>query len=289
LYTWDRYAEEWAALHGGVDPRRARPEVRRYLRGAYEVGRVLTRLRVPPLAVTVAGLVLALATPAFAVRHGWWPLLSAGLVLASAAVDSLDGAVALISSRTTPLGYLCDGLADRVVEACWLAALWLVGAPGWVVTICLALSWLHEYVRARAIGAGMTEIGAVTVAERPTRVTFVAIGLTFAALGGSSGRDMAVGFATLFTAVWAPVALAGLVQLLIAVFRGLHRGGLPGLHRAGLPGLHRAGLAGQAALDDLLGAAPTQDLHAEPGEHAGSYSGLADLVRDDLRGEGDQR
>ncbi|HKT04520.1 MAG TPA: CDP-alcohol phosphatidyltransferase family protein, partial [Rugosimonospora sp.] len=147
MLSWDQYADQWAALHSGVDPRRARPEVRRWVRFAYHAGKVLARLRVPPVAVTGGALLLGILTPLLAVRHGAWPALAAVLVVAAAAADGLDGAVALLSGRTSPLGYVYDALADRLVELCWLLALWLVGVPGWVVASCLAVSWLHEYVR----------------------------------------------------------------------------------------------------------------------------------------------
>jgi hypothetical protein len=54
------------------------------------------------------------------------------LVLLSAVADTVDGAVAVIAGRATRLGQVDDSLADRLGEACWLVALWLVGAPGWL-------------------------------------------------------------------------------------------------------------------------------------------------------------
>lgn len=227
MLTWDQYAQSWAALHGGVDPRHARPEVRHWVRFAYEVGRVLTRLRVPPVAVTAAALLLGVGTPVLAVRHAGWPALAAVLVVVSAAADGLDGTVALLSARTTPLGYVYDALSDRLVELCWLLALWLVGAPGWLVSLCLAVAWLHEYVRARAVGAGMGEVGAVTLAERPTRMAFAAGGLLVAALGVLFSPAVSAGAVTLATAVWVLVGLVGLIQLLVAVVRTLGRSAPP--------------------------------------------------------------
>jgi hypothetical protein len=100
-------------------------------------------------------------------------------------------------------------------------AFWLVGAPGALVAAGGALSWLHEYVRARAVAAGMREIGAVTVGERPTRVCVAVAGLLLAGLSGLIEVDLAAGTITMATAVWVLLAAFGLGQLLSAVRRAL--------------------------------------------------------------------
>jgi phosphatidylglycerophosphate synthase len=262
---WDEYADRWASLHGGVDPRTARPEIRYWLRAAYHVAWVLARLRVPPGAVTATGLLAGALTPVFAARHGGWPAVAALLVLGSGVTDTLDGAVAVVADRATPLGYVYDAVTDRVVEACWLVALWLTGVPGWLVASCLGVAWLHEYVRARSVAAGMTEVGTVTVAERPTRVALAATGLLFAAVGQLFSAGVSTGSATLATAVWLALGLIGLVQLMRAVLRGLREvapgDGGPGADRPGGDG----GAVAPGAVDaDPLASAPTQDLPPEP-------------------------
>ncbi|GAA2703465.1 CDP-alcohol phosphatidyltransferase family protein [Micromonospora olivasterospora] len=219
--NWDQYAAAWARLHGGFDPRAAAPVVRAWLRFAYHLGYVLGRLRVTPTAVTVAGVLLCLCVPLFAVRPVDGPLIGALFVLVAAVADSVDGAVAVATNRTTRLGYVYDSLADRLGEAAWLVAFWLVGAPGALVAAAGGLSWLHEYVRARAVAAGMREIGAVTVGERPTRVCVALVGLLLAGLTGLIAPDLAAGTITMATAVWVLLAGFGLGQLLSAVRRAL--------------------------------------------------------------------
>src|SRR5205823_2358904 len=91
----------------------------------------------------------------------------------------------------------------------WLLALWLLGAPAWLVLAGGGVSWLHEYLRARAAAAGMAEIGVVTVAERPTRVILAVSGL----VAGLAGR----GAVTVVAGVWAALGIAGFVQLFLAV------------------------------------------------------------------------
>jgi phosphatidylglycerophosphate synthase len=219
--NWDGYAVEWARLHGGFDPRRAGPAVRRWLRSAYAMGSALARVGVPPAAVTGAGVLLSASVPVLAGQSTGRLVLAAVFVLLSAVADSVDGAVAVISGRTSRLGYLYDSLADRVSEACWLVAFWVVGAAAPLVVLVGAVCWLHEYVRARAAAAGMREIGVVTVGERPTRVVLAVAGLLLAGAGGLVQHDLPAGVITVVSAIWLTLAVFGLAQLLAAVSRAL--------------------------------------------------------------------
>jgi phosphatidylglycerophosphate synthase len=219
--SWDEYARTWARLHGGFDPREATPVVQGWLRLAYAVGLALSRLRLPPTAVTVVGVMLCLLVPITAARSPSAPITAAGFVLLAAIADSVDGAIAVAANRSSRLGYVYDSLADRIGEAAWLVAFWLVGAPGIVLATAGGLSWLHEYLRARAVSAGMREIGTVTVGERPSRVAVAAAGLLVAGLAGAIDRDFAPGVITVAAAVWVLLASFGLAQLLTAVRRSL--------------------------------------------------------------------
>jgi CDP-diacylglycerol--glycerol-3-phosphate 3-phosphatidyltransferase len=215
--NWDAYASTWAGLHGGFDPRRASPVVRGWLRLAYSIGRLLGRARVSPTAVTVAGLLFSVAVPVVAAQGPGWPLAGAALVLLGAVADSADGAVAVVTRRVSRLGYVYDSLADRLGELCWAAAFWAVGAPWPLLVGCVALSWLHEYARARAAGAGMAAIGAVTAGERPMRVSVSLVGLLLAGATGLLAPELAAGTATVVAAVWALLAAFGLSQLMGAI------------------------------------------------------------------------
>jgi CDP-diacylglycerol--glycerol-3-phosphate 3-phosphatidyltransferase len=64
----------------------------------------------------------------------------------------------------------------------------------------------------------MREIGAVTVGERPTRISIAISGLL---LAGVFGRIPAV--LTVAAAAWLALALVGLVQLAVAIRRELTR------------------------------------------------------------------
>jgi phosphatidylglycerophosphate synthase len=222
--TWDQYATRWSRLHAGVDPRAGSPVVRGWLRLGYRAGRLLAFLGVRPAVVTGIGLLLCVLVP-LTVRQG--PpaaMIGAGLVVLATVADSADGAVAVLTDRVTRLGSVYDSLADRLGEAAWLAALWLLGAPAWLAVLAGATTWLHEYLRARAAAAGMTGIGALTIAERPTRAVIVAVGLALAGLAGLATRQLASGTATMAVASWLLLGVIGLGQLVIAVHLALrHR------------------------------------------------------------------
>lgn len=219
--TWDAYAREWAALHGGYDPRTAGFLVRGWLRLAYVVARSLASLGVRPSAVTSAGVLVACGVPAVAGLGAPWGPVGALLVLLGAVADSADGALAVVAGQETRLGQVYDSAADRITEAAWLAALCLLGAPGWLAAGCLAVTWLHEYVRARATVAGMEGIGVVTVGERPTRVLLALFGLLavgVAALLAPAHTGLAAAVAV---GVWTVLGVVGLVQLTVTVYSDL--------------------------------------------------------------------
>jgi CDP-diacylglycerol--glycerol-3-phosphate 3-phosphatidyltransferase len=215
--TWQEYARAWSALHGGFDPDSASPVVRGWIRIAYRAGILLGRLGVRPTTVTFAGLLLCLAVP-FAAAGGPAGLIGAALlVLAAGFADAFDGAVAVVTGRTSRAGFVIDSVADRVGELAWLAAFWVAGAPGWLVVAGGAVSWLHEYLRARAAAAGMPDIGVVTVGERPTRVSVAISGLLVGGVAGFVHSDWSVPVVVVAAGAWLALAVIGFGQLIGAV------------------------------------------------------------------------
>lgn len=212
----DAYFEKWAELHGGYDPRSSRLTAM-WLSLAYAVARPLAALRVPPDLVTGVGALLSALAVYLAWLQGSWVVVAAVVVAVSGLSDSLDGAVAVMTGRTTRWGYVLDSFVDRVCDCLYLVALWLVGAPAWVCVLGGFVMGMHEYTRARAGNAGMGDIGVVTVAERPTRVIVTAVFL----LGAGVHDHAAETWATAGAAVWVTVGAAGLVQLLVVVRRRL--------------------------------------------------------------------
>lgn len=216
--TWPEYARAWSALHGGFDPDAASTVVRGWIRLAWRAGNLLGgRLGLGPTAVTLAGLILCVAVP-FAAAAGPAGLIGGALlVLAAAFADSFDGAVAVVTGRTSRGGFVVDSVADRVGEAAWLVAFWLAGVPGWLAVTAGAVSWLHEYLRSRAAVAGMPDIGVVSVGERPMRVSVAISGLLLAGIAGLIHAPWAATVVTIATAAWAALAVIGLLQLIAAV------------------------------------------------------------------------
>jgi phosphatidylglycerophosphate synthase len=212
------YLQQWSTLHGGARPTGV---VGGWLRIVHVAASPLARLRVPPDAVTLLGLLIACSAPLLA-SLGRWGVLAGALVIAlSGLFDSLDGAVAVMTGRTSRWGAVLDAVADRISDAAFVTTLWVVGAPASVCVAAVGLCWLQEYARARAGGAGMTEVGVLTLNERPTRVVVVVMFL----LATVARPDDDPGWATL--GAWALVGLGviGLVQLLVVIRRTLGGGG----------------------------------------------------------------
>lgn len=215
----EEHLRRWSAVHGGLAA--SSPLVRGWLEGVRRCADPLARAGVPPAALTLLGLAVALLTPLPAAAGGRWALAVPVLLAVSAVLDGLDGAVAVLAGRTSRAGAVLDAGADRLADAAGLACLWLLGAPGPVVAAAVGAGWLAEYLRARAQAEGMTGPGAVTVSERPTRVAVAAM----FALGSGCYPPVAAAWAGVGAWTGLALALAGLVQLAVALRRGL-RGSL---------------------------------------------------------------
>jgi phosphatidylglycerophosphate synthase len=210
----DDYLRRWAPLHGGYEPRSG-SVAGRWLSLAYVAARPLAVRGVTPGVLTAWGVLVSAAVAAIASAGGRWPLAAAVVVVVAGLLDNLDGAVAILTGRTSRWGFVLDSLADRLSDTAYLVALWVLGAPGPLCVVGGGLMGLQEYARARAGNAGMGEVGVVTVWERPTRVVLTA-GLL---LGAGLRPDSAELIATAGAAAWVVLGLVGLAQLLLVVHR----------------------------------------------------------------------
>ena len=188
----DDLIEAWSALHRGLRPS---PLVRRWLTLMWTLAGPLAAARVPPAAITAAGVLLALAAPLFAARL---PLVALVLVLAAALCDGLDGAVALLQGRTTRAGAVADTIADRIADTAFALVIWQAGAPLWLALVAAALSVGLELARRRPL---------ITVAERPTRVICTALACVSAAISDAAWPP------TVCAAVWVAATLVAFVQI----------------------------------------------------------------------------
>ena len=232
MLSREEYLAAWSRWHGGADTGSAL--VRGWLSLAYALARPFAA--VPPLAVTVVGLLVAAAAVAPAAAGGPWLVLAGVLVGLSGLLDSLDGALAIGTGRASRRGFVLDSAVDRLTEAAYAAALWVAGAPGWVAVAFGALCWLPDYLRARAGQAGVDRTGPISVWERPTRVALAGMTLGGAGVVAWSGAAWsgAVWSGAVVTAGAGVGAVLGLVAT--AQLGWWLRGELSGAGEAGAPG-----------------------------------------------------
>ena len=206
----------WARLHGGIRPS---APVRVWLGGVQRLARVGPVARTPPDVLSGVGVALAAGAAAAAGAGGRWPLMAALLVVLVGVLDGLDGAVALGTGRARPLGAVVDAVADRLGDLLLAVALLALGArPVWCLA-AVTLTFLHEYLRARAGAAGMRGPGAVTVAERPTRLVLVAVAALGAGLLPAGTPWTGWGWATVSAVGWVAVGVVGFAHLAVGVAR----------------------------------------------------------------------
>lgn len=186
----------WSRLHHGIDPERV-PLLRGWLRLVWTIARPLKGI--PPLAITIAGVVLACA----AVLVGPWAALV--LVLAAVMCDALDGAVALAAGRESRLGSVADKTADRVADTAFALVIRQCGAPLPLALVAAAISLAHEGIRELRGGPARA---AITVCERPSRAVCTMLACATAAWGSWAPTTCA--------AVWIGLGLVGLAQLVRA-------------------------------------------------------------------------
>jgi CDP-diacylglycerol--glycerol-3-phosphate 3-phosphatidyltransferase len=76
----------------------------------------------------MSAVLVSLAAAALAWLDGRWLILAALVVVLSGLLDNLDGAVAVLTGRSTRWGYVLDSTADRVSDLAYVGALLLAGA-----------------------------------------------------------------------------------------------------------------------------------------------------------------
>ena len=147
---------------------------------AYRCAKPLTAIGLSPNGVTVVGVLVAAVVPLLAWRgvataSSVWLWAALVVAVVTGLLDNLDGAVAVISGRTSRAGYVLDSVADRFSDALLLGSLWVLGAPGLLVALTIFVGFVQEYARARAGAAGISEVGVVSISERPTRIVIVSV------------------------------------------------------------------------------------------------------------------
>lgn len=183
------FLDKWSILHGGAKMTRV---VRSWLSISFVTCKALARLKITPNALSYLSLILGVGF-LFNIESDWAILF---LVL-SLAADGLDGTLAIISNRVSKWGAALDSVMDRIVEAFWAYGLFLLGAPVELVLVAWLAAFSQEYMRARAGGLGVAQIGVVTISERPVRASFIFIALVARAFGFDFIDQVAIAWAVL--------------------------------------------------------------------------------------------
>ena len=161
----DDFYFAWSKLHGDA---KIAGIVKGWLSISFSTSKALARIRITPNALTILGLVFGVLLYMNA-NAIWAPLI----LVISLICDGVDGSLAIITGKSSKWGALLDSVVDRLTEVFWILALYSLGVDSKILIAVLILASAQEYLRARAGGVGLTQVGVVTVAERPVRASFV--------------------------------------------------------------------------------------------------------------------
>jgi phosphatidylglycerophosphate synthase len=206
--TFDEYLTRWSGLHGDAQ---VTSPIRVWLRATFVLAmpfRVLS-----PNIITLTGLLYAAVIVVVDARFGLGTGWLAVAILLMGVIDSLDGIVAAVTGRTTSFGSFLDSVVDRGVDVAIALLLYQHGAPIAAVLSAICFTLIHEYMRARALGLGLKDVGIITVAEKPTRI---AIGVMFflaCSLLPQHGHVLVA----IAVYVWSALALLACAQLFINI------------------------------------------------------------------------
>ena len=167
--TKDEFFLAWSKLHGDA---KVSGIVKGWLSISFPVSKALAKMRVTPNALTILGLVFGILLYMNS-NAIWAPLF----LVISLICDGVDGSLAIITRQSSKWGALLDSVVDRLTEVFWVLALYSLGVDSKILITVLILASTQEYLRARAGGVGLKQVGVVTVAERPVRASFIFIAL----------------------------------------------------------------------------------------------------------------
>jgi len=144
---------------------------RNKLKPIYEpLARIIAKHLRNPNIVTLIGLVISFGVPLSAAMG--LVSLSLSLLIISAYMDVLDGAIARISGRVSRFGAVLDSFSDRVTEFNYLFALAILGLSPYLAMVMLTLSFLISYLRSKGELQGIRMEG-VGILERSERILIV--------------------------------------------------------------------------------------------------------------------
>jgi archaetidylinositol phosphate synthase len=195
----------WSNLHGGA---KIEGIVKTWLQISYASAKFLSKLRVTPNLLTFAGLFFAIALWQFA--NSWAAAL---FLVLSLFFDGIDGSLAILQKKTSKFGAFTDSFVDRISEVFWALALYKLGAPASLVFVALLATYVQEYIRARSGGLGYSEVGIVTICERPVRASLIFIAI----VANLVGLDLV----TAISIIWVAMQFIALSQLTGSLYKRL--------------------------------------------------------------------
>lgn len=189
MLTKEEFYTRWSSLHSDAP---ITGVVAWWLKISYRFALIATLLRISPNLLTMLGLVSAAMTAI--VATSWWAIF---FLVFSLFCDGIDGSVAIFQKRDSAWGATLDSVVDRISEALWLYALYVIGIPAWLAITLWSIAAFQEYARAKLSSLDIADIGVITPAERPVRASFLIITLIMYQLAIPGVVFLAYGFLAL--------------------------------------------------------------------------------------------
>lgn len=189
MLTKEEFYTRWSSLHSDAP---ITGVVAWWLKISYRFALIATLLRISPNVLTMLGLMSAAMTALTATS--WWAVF---FLVFSLFCDGIDGSVAIFQKRDSAWGATLDSVVDRISEALWLYALYVIGIPAWLAITLWSVAAFQEYARAKLSSLDVADIGVVTPAERPVRASFLFITLIMFQLSIPGIVFLAYGFLAL--------------------------------------------------------------------------------------------
>lgn len=163
------FFKSWSELHGNA---KISGIVKGWLTISYLFVKPLAKLKITPNILSNFGLLFGVLLYLNALTN--WAVI---LLTLSLICDGIDGSLAIITGKASKWGAMLDSVVDRVTEFFWALTFIAIGANKYVVISALLIASVQEYLRARVGGLGLTEVGVVTISERPVRASILFVAL----------------------------------------------------------------------------------------------------------------
>ena len=175
---------KWSKLHGDAT---ISGIVKGWLRISFILVKPIAKLKITPNMLSTFGLFFGVLL--FFNAENNWAIL---LLITSLICDGVDGSLAIVTNKESKWGAAVDSIFDRLTEVFWALTFIAIGANQNVVMAAVLLAAVQEYLRARAAGLGLAEVGVVTIAERPVRAAILFVALVAAALDLEISNQIAI-------------------------------------------------------------------------------------------------